>query len=239
MIEAESPEGQDSPPKAAPPVHPVRALDASYRALAAAVAPMEDEDSWQPTACTGWAVRDLLFHCLMDCQRGLVALHTPTPGPVDRDAVTYWSDWRPGNEGAANGRRWARVSAGMFLHFHQLRGLYLETAAATLNAATATDPGLLVSTQGHTLTAGDLMRTLTVEATVHHLDLTASLPQAPRPSSPGLACVRTTLDGLLGRPLPLDWSDEHYARAATGRLPLTDTEKRALGPDAASFPLFG
>ncbi|WP_327267070.1 hypothetical protein OG444_39635 [Streptomyces sp. NBC_01232] len=48
---------------------------------------------------------DLLFHCLMDCRRGLVALHTPAPGPVDRDAVTYWIDWRPGTEGAANGQR--------------------------------------------------------------------------------------------------------------------------------------
>ncbi|WP_437086550.1 maleylpyruvate isomerase N-terminal domain-containing protein [Streptomyces sp. enrichment culture] len=214
-------------------------MDASYRALAAVVAPLEDEDSWLPTACTGWAVRDLLFHCLVDCQRGLVALHTPAGGPVDRDAVSYWSDWRPGTEGAADDRRRARVSAGLFMHFRQLRDLYLETAAATLHAAAATDPGLPVSTQGHTLTAGDLMATLTVEATIHHLDVVPSLPHAARASSPGLACVRGTLDGLLGRPLPLDWSDEHYARAGTGRLPLTDAEIRALGPDAASFPLFG
>ncbi|MFG2974422.1 maleylpyruvate isomerase N-terminal domain-containing protein [Streptomyces sp. NPDC048331] len=231
------------PPPPQPPervrTEPVRALHAAYQALAAVVAPLEDEDSWQPTGCTGWAVRDLLHHCLMDCERGLVALHTPAPGPVDRDAVTYWSDWRPGTEGAANGRRWARVSASMFLYFDQLRGLYLETAAATLHAAAATDPGLLVSTQGHTLTAGDLMSTLTVEATIHHLDLVASFPHAPGPSPSGLARVRDTLDGLLGRPLPLDWNDEHYARAATGRLPLTDAEARALGPDAASFPLFG
>ncbi|GAA2647912.1 MULTISPECIES: maleylpyruvate isomerase N-terminal domain-containing protein [Streptomyces] len=238
MIGTEPPQGQDPPPQAVR-AGPVRALHASYQALAAVVAPLEDEDSWQPTGCTGWAVRDLLFHCLMDCQRGLVALHTPAPGPADRDAVTYWSDRRPDREGAANGRRWARVSAGMFLHFGQLRGLYLETAAATLNAAAATDPGLLLSTQGHTMTAGDLMKTLTAEATVHHLDLVASLPHAPGASPPGLACVRATLDGLLGRPLPLDWSDEHYARAGTGRLPLTNAEERALGPDAASFPLFG
>ncbi|MGW6576418.1 maleylpyruvate isomerase N-terminal domain-containing protein [Streptomyces sp. NPDC054945] len=238
MIEADPPQGQ-APPSEAVRAAPVHALHAAYQALAAVVDPLEDEDSWQPTGCTGWAVRDLLFHCLMDCRRGLVALHTPAPGPVDRDAVTYWSDWRPDTEGAANGRRWARVSAGMFLYFDQLRGLYLETAAATLHAAAATDPALLVSTQGHTLTAGDLMSTLTVEATVHHLDLVAALPYAPEASTPGLACVRTTLDGLLGRPVPLDWSDEHYARAGTGRLPLTDAEARALGPDAASFPLFG
>ncbi|QNT98056.1 hypothetical protein HEP81_07826 [Streptomyces griseofuscus] len=40
-------------------------------------------------------------------------------------------------------------------------------------------------------------------------------------------------------PLPLDWSDRHYARAATGRLPLTAVERERLGDDADRFPLFG
>ncbi|MEU7552814.1 maleylpyruvate isomerase N-terminal domain-containing protein [Streptomyces sp. NPDC044571] len=218
---------------------PLRVLRAAYGAFAAAVKPMGDEESWLPTGCTGWAVRDLLFHCLMDCQRGLVALHTPSSGPVDRDAVTYWQDWRPDSAGAANGRRWARVSASMFLDFRQLRQLYLETAAATVTAAAVTPAALGISTQGHVLTAGDLMTTLAVEATIHHLDLVAELPGAPGPSAAGLACVRSTLDGLLGRPVPVDWSNEHYALAATGRTSLTPTERQALGPDAGRFPLFG
>ena len=96
-----------------------------------------------------------------------------------------------------------------------------------------------VGTQGHVLTVGDLMITLAVEATVHHLDLTVALPAAPGSAPAGLAAVRATLDGLLGRPVPIDWGDEHYARAATGRAPLTAAEQHALGADAARFPLFG
>ncbi|MET8076823.1 hypothetical protein [Streptomyces sp. NPDC005303] len=126
----------------------------------------------------------------------------------------------------------------MLLDFRQLRELYLETAAATVNAVADTASELPVSTQGHVLTAGDLMLTLAVEATVHHLHLVVDLPEAAGPSSAGLAAVRATLDGLLGRPVPLDWSDEHYARAATGRTPLTDAERLALGADADRFPLF-
>ncbi|MCX4571876.1 hypothetical protein OHB41_01420 [Streptomyces sp. NBC_01571] len=68
----------------------------------------------------------------------------------------------------------------------------------------------------------------------------AHLPAAVRPpEGAGLACVRATLDGLLGHPVPVDWSDEHYARAATGRLPLTPAERHGLGTDADRFPLFG
>lgn len=213
-------------------------LRAAYEAFAAVVRPLGDKESWRPTGCEGWAVRDLVFHCAGDAQRALVALHTPASGPPDRDAVSYWRDWAPDPVGAANGRRFNRVSASMFLDFRQLRDLYLETAAATVHAAAGTRPDLRVATQGHVLTARDLVHTLVVEATVHHLDLVIDLPDAPGPSPAGLAAVRATLDGLLGRPLPLDWSDEHYARAATGRTPLTDPERRALGADADRFPLF-
>jgi hypothetical protein len=219
---------------------PVGVLRAAYGAFAGVVASLGDEESWLPSGCAGWAVRDLVFHCLSDAQRGLVALHTTAAGPADRDAVTYWADWRPGTAGAASGRRYNRVGASMFLEFEPLRGLYLETAAATVMAAGRSDPGQFVSTQGHVLTAGDLMSTLAVEATVHHLDLVAHLPATvPQPEAAGLACVRVVLDGLLGHPVPLDWSDQHYARAATGRLPLTAAEKHELAADADRFPLFG
>ncbi|MGA5036923.1 maleylpyruvate isomerase N-terminal domain-containing protein [Streptomyces capoamus] len=221
------------------PIDPARALGAVYRASSAAVAGLGDEESWLPTGCTGWAVRDLVFHCLQDAQRGLVALHTPSDQPVDRDAVTYWQDWRPDTAGAANGRRWARVNGSMFLVFAQLQELYRETLAAAAHAAAAADPARHVATQGHVLTAGDLITTLAVEATVHHLDLTVRLPLAPAPAPEGLTAVRATLDGLLGRPAPADWTDERYARVGTGRAAPTDAERAALGAAADRLPLFG
>ncbi|MGW3208088.1 maleylpyruvate isomerase N-terminal domain-containing protein [Streptomyces sp. NPDC001135] len=220
-------------------VDPAGAVRAAYEAASAVVSGLGDEESWLPTGCTGWAVRDLVFHCLTDAQRALVALHTPVREPVDRDAVTYWRDWRPDTVGAANGRRWVRVNASMFLDFRQLQGLYLETLAAVVQAAETAGPAQRVGTQGHVLTAGDLMTTLAVEATVHHLDLTIRLPHAPGPAPEGLAAVRATLDGLLGRPPLPDWTDEHYARVGTGRAALTEAERAALGAVADRFPLFG
>ncbi|WP_121745425.1 maleylpyruvate isomerase family mycothiol-dependent enzyme [Streptomyces sp. E2N166] len=219
--------------------HPAHLVRDSYEALAEVVRPLGEDDSWLPTDCAGWAVRDLVFHLLADAQRALVALHTPAGGPPDRDAVTYWRDWTPAADGAAQERRWNRVCAGMIPEFGQLKDLYLETAAAAVTAASAAEPRSRVGTQEHVLTVADLLTTLGVEATVHHLDLTVALPTAPGPSPAGLTAVRATLDGLLGRPVPLDWSDEHYARAATGRTPLTESERNALGPDADRVPLFG
>ncbi|MFE6684858.1 maleylpyruvate isomerase N-terminal domain-containing protein [Streptomyces sp. NPDC057743] len=218
---------------------PVVTLRAACEGLAGVVAGLGDEESWLPTGCAGWAVRDLVFHCLSDVQRGLVALHTPADGPPDRDAVTYWRDWRPDRAGAAHERRWARVGASMFPDFGPLRESYVETAAAVVVAATEADPERRVGTQGHVLTTRDMLATLAVEAAIHHLDLVVALPDAPGPAAAGLAAVRTTLDGLLGRPVPVDWDDAHYARAATGRAPLTDAERRVLGPDLARFPLLG
>ncbi|WP_329273219.1 maleylpyruvate isomerase N-terminal domain-containing protein [Streptomyces pseudovenezuelae] len=53
------------------------------------------EESWRPTGCAGWAVRDLVFHCAGDAQRALAALRTPAAGPPDRGAVTYWRERAP------------------------------------------------------------------------------------------------------------------------------------------------
>ncbi|MEU4360098.1 maleylpyruvate isomerase N-terminal domain-containing protein [Streptomyces virginiae] len=217
---------------------PADVLRASYGAFDAVVTTITDERSWLSTGCAGWAVRDLVFHCLSDAQRGLVALHTPAGRAPDRDAVTYWEDWRPEPLGAANGRRFTRVVASMFPHINQLCELYSQTAAAVVNAAASAAPDQPVATQGHVLKAGDLIRTLAVEATIHHLDLVVSLPDAPGPSAEGLGQARRTLDGLLGRPVPAPWDDAQYARVATGRAPLSDTDRDRLGADAARFPLF-
>jgi hypothetical protein len=211
--------------------------EAAYASLGAWVVAMDEEASWRPTACAGWTARDLVFHCLSDAQRGLVALHTPTGRPADRDAVTYWRDWQGDEAGAANGRRFTRVVASMFLYVEPLRDLFLETAAAVVHAASGSTPGGRVVTQGHVLATGDLLSTLAVEATIHHLDLMVAAPEATPPSQQGLAEVRRTLDGLLGHPMSLDWSDEHYARAATGRAVLSDAERELLGEDAVRFPL--
>jgi hypothetical protein len=130
----------------------------------------------------------------------------------------------------------------MFLVWDQLRELYVETATAVVHAARAADPTAAVRTQGHVLCVDDLLRTLCVEATLHHLDLVTDLPDVQGPTTAGLTEVRRTLDMLLfatfGSTVDVGWSDERYARVATGRAAPTEDEARELGAAGALFPVF-
>ena len=68
--------------------------------------------------------------------------------------------------------------------------------------------------------------------------LTLALPAAPAPDPASLALTRRVLTGLLGASLPAAWDDVTAALMGTGREPLTEQDRQALGPLAARFPLF-
>lgn len=210
----------------------------SYDAFVTVLRGVDDETSWNSTGCRGWAVRDLTQHCLGDAQRALVALHSPTDQEPDRDAVSYWRGWGSDREADANGRRHTRVAASMFRDWEPLRGLHAETALAVVDAAEGPRRDQPVRTQGHVLRVDDLLSTLTVEATIHHLDLVTYLPEAAGPTADGLREVRRVIDSLLGGPAATTWSDERYARVATGRADPTDDEAEDLGALRDRLPVF-
>ena len=208
-------------------------LAASYDALAGVVAGLREEDAWVPTGCLGWTVRDLVWHLHADAVRGLVAAHTPAQRDADCDAVAYWRSWGADPESDERTRRTTRVEAG--LHgFADLRGRYLEAAAAARRALDSVPAGAVLATQGHALRADDLASTLAVEATLHHADLVAHL-DADGPTDAGLAEVRRVVEALLGRPLP-DWSDRRVALVGTGRSEPSAAEHRDLA--GLTVPVF-
>ncbi len=96
-----------------------------------------------------------------------------------------------------------------------------------------------VATRGHVLRTADFIATLAVEAAVHYLDLTAGLPAAPAPEAAALGLVRRASDGLLGVPLRAGWGRPHVRAQGTGRVPVTEEERRAIGELASWLPLFG
>ena len=214
---------------------PLATLRVAYDDLGALAASLSEEESWLPTGCRGWVVRDLVLHLLSDAQRGLVALATPSDGPPDRDAVTYWVDAPSGDDPEFRNVRGTRTIASAY-GLCSLVTAYVETSRAVVTLAGRTDRQVCLATQGHTLLAEDLVATLAVEAAVHHLDLVTDLDR-PGPGERPLALVRQTLDGLLGRPVPVGWDDTTYALSGTGRRRLTPDESAALGEDAARLPL--
>jgi uncharacterized protein (TIGR03083 family) len=208
-------------------------LTESYDALAGVVSRLREDNAWTPTGCTGWSVRDLVWHLHADAVRGLVAAHTPAGRDPDCDAVAYWRSWGSDPDADEQNRRLTRVEAG--LHgFDSLQERYLEAAAAATRALAAVPAGAVVATQGHALRADDLASTLVVEATLHHTDLVVHL-DAPGPPAAGLAEARRVVTALLGRSLE-GWTTERVVLVGTGRAEPTAAERSELGE--VELPVF-
>jgi uncharacterized protein (TIGR03083 family) len=223
------------------------ALDAVYQNVTAVAGGLGEADLMRPTRCAGWAVADVLYHQLLDARRALRTFASPADGPPDCGDVSYWTGYAPSaaapgdrsptyaEESAAHAR-YVRIAAAAYPP-GALAWEWSETAAAACRAGRACGHPA-VTTQGYVLTVADFAATLAVEAAVHYLDLTVALPGAPAPEPASLALVRRVLDGLLGAPLPASWDDATAALKGTGREPLTDADRRSVGPAAARFPLF-
>jgi hypothetical protein len=223
-------------PRTKPPSSPeLTALKIAYSDISTIAASLEEEDSWLPTRCLGWTVRDLLVHLLSDVQRALVALASPAAGPADVDAVTWWTAGEPTDDPGFRELRNLRAISGAW-ELDDLVRTFMETTRAVVGLAARTPPEALVATRGHVMQAVDLVTTLAVKAAIHHLDMVLEL-RRPGPRPEPLALVRCTLDALLGRPAPADWPDERWALLGTGRVPPGGGERRALGAAAARLPL--
>ncbi|HEY6741893.1 MAG TPA: maleylpyruvate isomerase N-terminal domain-containing protein [Lapillicoccus sp.] len=216
----------------------VRLLDRVYEATTQVVSELDDDEFRQPTRTELWSVQDLLFHLMCDAQRALVVFTTSPDGPADTTAVSYWSSWRPGQPGADDHARYASRAAAAYGSPSGLVAQWTATSRAAVRAARAHDGAALVTTQGHVLTAADFVHTLAVEGVVHHLDLTLEL-RGPGLSEDAYRLVLDVLTGLLGADLPAAWSPTEAILKGTGRQPLDDQDRMALGEDADRVPMFG
>ncbi|MGA5324240.1 maleylpyruvate isomerase N-terminal domain-containing protein [Streptomyces seoulensis] len=211
-------------------------FSASWSALLTAVADLADDDFGRPSGCAGWLVRDLVCHLVIDAQDVLITLATPAATAPTRDAATYWTVGHTPPTGddpldALTVRLAAAYQDPALLRFH-----LDDVGSAAGRAARLADPAARVGTQGEVLTAGDYLSAYVLEWTLHHLDLTAHLPDAPPPPPETLAEARALLERVTGEPFPAALSDPDALLVATGRRAPTPAERTALGPLAARLP---
>ncbi|MEQ8144106.1 maleylpyruvate isomerase N-terminal domain-containing protein [Streptomyces sp. OP7] len=208
----------------------------SWSALLAAVADVPDEDFDQPSGCRGWLVRDLVCHLVIDAQDVLITLVTPADTAPTADATTYWDLVGPptGDDplDALVPRLAAAYGDPALLKFH-----LADVGAAAGRAARLADPAARVSTKDKVLTAGDYLSAYVLEWTLHHLDLIARLPSAPRPSAEILTAARTALERIAGAPFPGELSDTDALLIGTGRRTPTADETATLGGLGERLPL--
>jgi hypothetical protein len=203
-----------------------------------AVAELSDDDFAQPSGCTGWLVRDLVCHLIIDAQDVLITLVTPAEGEPTRNAVTYWhvAETPPTGDDPFDAlivRLAAAYEEPRLLKFH-----FDDVGAAAGRAAELTAADLRVSTQGEVLTAADYLSAYVLEWTLHHLDLIAYLPEAAEPPAEGLARTREMLEKIAGAAFPASFSDKDALLVGTGRRAPTDAQNAELGELAARLPLF-
>ncbi|ELP63457.1 maleylpyruvate isomerase N-terminal domain-containing protein [Streptomyces turgidiscabies] len=213
----------------------------SWTALRTAVAALPDEDFERPSGCTGWLVRDLVCHLVIDAQDVLITLVTPAPDREPTvDAVAYWDVLPEPPTGddpldALIPRLAAAYCDPELLKFH-----LDDVGSAAGRAARLADPAARVSTRDEVLTVGDYLSAYVLEWTLHHLDLVAHLPAATDPPAETLAAARALLEAIGGAPFPAALSDKDALLIGTGRRTPTNAETAALGLGvdlAARLPL--
>ncbi|MFB8249462.1 maleylpyruvate isomerase N-terminal domain-containing protein [Streptomyces sp. NPDC001046] len=210
----------------------------SWTALRAAVAALGDEDFGRPSGCTGWLVRDLVCHLVVDAQDVLITLATPSDREPTRDALTYWevSATPPAGDDpldALTVRLAAAYEDPHLLAFH-----LDDVGSAAGRAALLADPAGRVGTRGEVLTAADYLSAYVLEWTLHHLDLIAHLPRAQQPPAAGLRRSREMLEGIAGEAFPASLGDVDALLIGTGRRAPTGAERAALGERATRLPLY-
>jgi hypothetical protein len=201
----------------------------SWTALRTAVAELRDEDFARSSGCTGWLVRDLVCHLIIDAQDVLITLVTPAETDPTRNAVTYWDIAQAPPTGddpldALIVRLAAAYEEPWLLKFH-----FDDVGAAAGRAAELADPDLRVSTRDEVLTVRDYLSAYVLEWTLHHLDLIAHLPGTAEPPAEGLARSRKMLEEIAGTAIPASMSDRDALLVGTGRRAPSDAEKTELG----------
>jgi hypothetical protein len=213
----------------------VELFSRSWSALLAAVADLSDEDFARPSGCTGWLVRDLVCHLVIDAQDVLITLATPTAEEPTRDAVTYWQVVEPPTGDDPLDALIVRLAAAYeqpwLLKFH-----LDDVGSAAGRAAALADPTGRVVTQDQVLTAGDYLSAYVLEWSLHHLDLIAHLPEAAAPPAEGLSRSRELLEGVVGAAFPASFTDRDALLIGTGRRAPTAAETAALGELAGRLP---
>ncbi|MFE9581283.1 maleylpyruvate isomerase N-terminal domain-containing protein [Nocardia sp. NPDC006044] len=207
----------------------------SWTALRTAVAELEDRDFQLPSGCTGWLIRDLVCHLIIDAQDVLITLVTPTEAEPTRDAVTYWNVVAPPTGDDPLDALIVRLAAA-YQHPELLKLHLDDLGAAAGRAAELANPGTRVATQEYVLTTADYLGAYVMEWTLHHLDLIAHLPDAADPPAETLSHARQTLEKIAGAPFPASMPDKDVLLVGTGRRLPTDPERAELGALATKLP---
>jgi uncharacterized protein (TIGR03083 family) len=225
----------------------VDALVEQLAVLLELVESLSDDEFRAATRCPAWTVAELVAHC----EGILVRLVGENATAVDREPETdrvgyYRYDPEGPRDDDDSGRTFSDVVRDRVLDEvagrtpGQLRAALDQAVRDAVDGIEELPAARVIHRSGHPpMTYGEFVASRNVEFVVHTMDVAhaAGRPQHAAPAS--AVVVVQILDGLLGRPLPAGagWDATTYILTATGRRPMTDSERASLGDLAARFPL--
>lgn len=195
-----------------------------------------EQDFTAPSGCAGWLVRDLLCHLVIDAQDVLITLATPSSEKPTRDAATYWEVSHSPPTGHDPLDALVVRLAAAYEQPRLLKHHLDDVGSAAGRAARHATPQLRVSTRGEVLTATDYLDAYVLEATLHHLDLTAHVPAVSGPPAQALAASRQLFERITGAAFPTSMPDGAVLTVGTGRRAATASERDALGSLSERLP---
>ncbi|MEX1007900.1 MAG: maleylpyruvate isomerase N-terminal domain-containing protein [Acidimicrobiia bacterium] len=216
----------------------VVALDAELSAFVAALARVLDRDFARVTNCPPWTLKELVVHVDITTR---LPVRWPRGSGIPKAASEYYrrverasSAYGQQNveraqlaaaECASGVEAVERLARTQFDVIDRLRGEDLDRVIDV----PAVGPMLL----------RDYIATRVVGVAAHGLDVSITLTSPPSTTQSAAAVCRPILLDLLDADLPssLRWTDDDLLACGTGRRPLRDPERAALGALHSRFPL--
>jgi len=219
---------------------PLEALAEECEEVSKIALELTQDDFARPTRCRAWNLKELLAHIYRDVDRINTALASPPPPEATHDSITYWRSYDRISDGRDIADR-AKELASQYAGGSELAEGWDEMWRRAIDSARHADRSRLVVTWGPVLTLEEFLKTRVFETTVHRMDLEDALGRKGWGTDRAVAIVDETLEGLLGQepPSDLEWDVVDFIETGAGRRPLTDNERKILGPLAGRFPLMG
>jgi uncharacterized protein (TIGR03083 family) len=215
----------------------IEAFDAECSALSLVLQGLTSDDLARPTNCPPWTLHELVVHIADSISVPEVAMSRLAGALRQGSAADYYrrperhtDEYREGNVERTR-RRAATIPP--------------ETAAAffrdawhrTSRAFAVSNLDQRIEASGRSLTIGDYLLTRVMSVAAHGLDVAITLDRPPWTTRTALEALRPVLVDLLGEVPPITLTDQDLLEVGTGRRPLTEEERDAVGPLAARLPL--
>ncbi len=218
-------------------VNSLQAFEAEGRALVQVLRLSSEVDFTRVTNCPPWTLSELVVHMAGSIRLGEFVDALPDAGlkavadyyrRPERDSIEYRSD----------NVRQTQEAAGRLLATRAATDCFLEVFGATCERLAGMDLQRSVMINGvGPMSLGDWLTTRVIALAAHGLDVAITLNRPAWTTAEAHRIMRPVFAALLAADPPSIWDDHRLLSAATGRIPLTEADLSALGPQARRFPL--